>query len=223
MRRPSALTLFILSVFAWIVVLTLLWSQVSAWTSHPVGLISHVALEQGAPMWVRKVHLEPGAMQVDTAIAIPVPQAGGRLAEFTVEANPARYAYGLPIFLALLLAAGGKGRLGRAAAGYVLLLPAQAFSLCMYLLMQIVLTAQTDARLLRVSQWQMEAIVYGYQVGALVLPTLVPILLWLWLDRRFVSDVLVRGWRESLPSARPPAGTAAAPVPRDEAAAPPRG
>ena len=44
----------------------------------------------------------------------------------------------------------------------------------------------------------MEIIVYGYQVGALVLPTLVPILLWLWLDSRFVNDVLVRGWRESL-------------------------
>jgi hypothetical protein len=195
MRRTSRLTIFILSVFAWIVVLTVLWSRVSAWTSHPVGVIAHVALEQGAPMWVRQVHLEPGAMEVDTAVAIPVPQAGGRMAEFTVEANPARYAYGLPIFLALLLAAGGKKRLGRAAAGYLLLLPVQAFSLYMYLLMQIVLTAQANVRLLRVSHWQIEAIVYGYQVGALVLPTLVPVLLWLWLDRRFVNDVVVQGWR----------------------------
>ena len=47
----------------------------------------------------------------------------------------------------------------------------------------------------------MEAIVYGYQLGSLVLPTLVPILLWLWMDRKFVNDVLIRSWRESLPPA----------------------
>lgn len=198
MRRPSALTIFVLSAFGWIVVLTLAWSQVSAWTSYPVGVLSHIALEQGAPMWVRQVHLKPGAMEVDTAIEVPVAQAGGQRGEITIEASPGRYAYGLPIFLALLLAARGPGRVVRAVAGYVLLLPFQALSLTMYSLMQMLLAAQLNLRFLRISQWQMEIIVYGYQVGALVLPTLVPILLWLWLDSRFVNDVLVRGWRDSL-------------------------
>ena len=198
MRRPSALTIFVLSAFGWIVVLTLAWSQVSAWTSYPVGVLSHIELEQGAPMWVRQVHLRPGAMEVDTAIEVPVAQAGGQRGEITIEASPGRYAYGLPIFLALLLAARGPGRVVRAVAGYVLLLPFQALSLTMYSLMQMLLAAQLNLRFLRISQWQMEIIVYGYQVGALVLPTLVPILLWLWLDSRFVNDVLVRGWRESL-------------------------
>ena len=198
MRRPSALTIFVLSAFGWIVVLTLAWSQVSAWTSYPVGVLSYIALEQGAPMWVRQVHLRPGAMEVDTAIEVPVAQAGGQRGEITIEASPGRYAYGLPIFLALLLAARGPGRVVRAVAGYVLLLPFQALSLTMYSLMQMLLAAQLNLRFLRISQWQMEIIVYGYQVGALVLPTLVPILLWLWLDSRFVNDVLVRGWRESL-------------------------
>ena len=198
MRRPSALTIFVLSAFGWIVALTLLWSQVSAWTSYPVGVLSHIALEQGAPMWVRQVQLKPGHMEVDTSVAVPVAEAGGRRAEITIDADPARYAYGLPIFLALLLAARGPGRVVRAVAGYVLLLPFQALSLTMYSLMQMLLAAQLNLRFLRISQWQMEIIVYGYQVGALVLPTLVPILLWLWLDSRFVNDVLVRGWRESL-------------------------
>ncbi len=137
-------------------------------------------------------------MEVDTAIEVPVAQAGGQRGEITIEASPGRYAYGLPIFLALLLAARGPGRVVRAVAGYVLLLPFQALSLTMYSLMQMLLAAQLNLRFLRISQWQMEIIVYGYQVGALVLPTLVPILLWLWLDSRFVNDVLVRGWRESL-------------------------
>ncbi|BCN37255.1 hypothetical protein ALDI51_05740 [Alicycliphilus denitrificans] len=193
MRRLSPLTVFVLSAFGWIVVLTLLWSQVSAWTSHPVGVLSHIALEQGTPMWVRQVHLKPGSMEVDTAIAVPVPEAGGRRAEISIDADPARYAYGLPIFLGLLLAARSKGLAARAAMGYVLLLPAQAFSLTLYVLMQMVLAAQLNIRFLRVSQWQMELIIYGYQMGSLVVPTLTPILLWLWMDRKFVADVLVRG------------------------------
>jgi hypothetical protein len=201
MRRLSPLTIFMLSAFGWIVALTALWSQVSAWTSYPVGVLSHMALEQGAPMWVRQVHLSPGTMEVDTAIFVPVPGAGGRRGEITIDVSTARYAYGLPIFIALVLAARGRGRLGRVAAGYALLLPFQAFSLTMSALMQMVLAAQADIRLLRVSQWQMEAIVYGYQLGSLVLPTLVPILLWLWMDRKFVNDVLIRSWRESLPPA----------------------
>ena len=201
MRRLSPLMIFMLSAFGWIVALTALWSQVSAWTSYPVGVLSHMALEQGAPMWVRQVHLTPGNMEVDTAISVPVPDAGGRRGEITIDVSTARYAYGLPIFIALVLAARGRGRLGRVAAGYALLLPFQAFSLTMSALMQMVLAAQADIRLLRVSQWQMEAIVYGYQLGSLVLPTLVPILLWLWMDRKFVNDVLIRSWRASLPSA----------------------
>ena len=198
MRRPSPLVTFVLSAFGWIIVLTALWSQVSPWTSYPVGVLSHIALEQGAPIWVRKVQLTPGNMEVETSVAVPIAQAGGRLGEITIDASPGRYAYGLPILLALLLAARGKGRWQKALAGYVLLLPAQAFSVSFYVLMQVVLAAQTNIRWLRVSQWQMEAIVYGYQLGALVLPTLVPIMLWLWLDRRFVEDVLVRGWRDAM-------------------------
>ncbi|PUA98666.1 hypothetical protein C8C99_3542 [Acidovorax sp. 107] len=201
MRRLSPLTLFVLSAFGWILALTAAWSVVSAWTSYPVGVLSHMALEQGAPMWVRQVRLSPGAMEVDTAISVPVAQAGGRRGEVSIEVRPAHYAYGLPIFLALVLAARGKGRLTRAVGGYVLLLPFQAFSLTMSALMQMVLAAQTDIRLLRVAQWQMEAIIYGYQWGSLVVPTLAPILLWLWMDRQFVSDVLVRGWRGALPVA----------------------
>jgi hypothetical protein len=51
----------------------------------------------------------------------------------------------------------------------------------MYALMQLVLAAQVNARLLRIAPWQLELLVYGYQVGSLVVPTLAPILVWLWL------------------------------------------
>ena len=203
MRKPSPFVVFVASAFGWMLALTVLWTQISPWTSYPVGVISSVALEQGAPMWVREVRLKPGVMDVDTRVAIPVPSAGGRRAEVTIDVNPARYAYGLPIFLALLLAARGPRRLMRGVVGYLVLLPAQAFSLSMYALMQLVLAAQVNARLLRIAPWQLELLVYGYQVGSLVVPTLAPILVWLWLDRQFVAKVVVPACKPSAPAADP--------------------
>ncbi|AVP58918.1 hypothetical protein C7H73_00110 [Pulveribacter suum] len=153
-------------------------------------------------MWVRSVHKRPGHIEVDTTVEVADPQAGGRRGEVTLDADPGRYAFGLPIFWALLLAAWGAarapGRLQRALLGYVLLLPVQAFSLVMYLLMQLAGAAGFDVRTLRMEQWQVEAIVYGYQVGVLVLPTLAPVLVWLLLDRRFFTDVIVRGWQQTV-------------------------
>jgi hypothetical protein len=48
------------------------------------------------------------------------------------------------------------------------------------------------ARALGIAQWQLESIVLGYQLGSLMVPTVVPIMLWLWLDRLFVANVLLK-------------------------------
>ncbi|AVT07342.1 exosortase H-associated membrane protein [Paracidovorax avenae] len=219
MRRAASLKAFVIGLFIGVVVLTLAWTRVSPWTSYPTGMVAGAALERAAPGWVREARLAPGRLEVDTSVAIATPQTGNHPVEITLESDPGRYAYGLPIFLALLLAARGPGRTVRALAGYALLLPLQAFSLCMQLLMQLLLTAQFDVRTLRVAQWQMEALVYGYQLGSLVVPTLAPILVWLWLDRAFVNEVVIGAWKRSLsgrataPEATVAPGEDAAPVP----------
>lgn len=46
---------------------------------------------------------------------------------------------------------------------------------------------------------------YGYQVGSLVVPTLAPILVWLWLDRQFVAKVVVPAWKPLAPASPPAA------------------
>lgn len=214
--RLSALWRFALLAMLGVIVFTLAWTQVARWTTYPAALLTKVGLESGAPQWVRSLQVPPGEMvTLDTSVAIATAQTGGRLAEIVLDAEPGRYAYGLPIFLALMAAAavlqrGSRGRVWRVLAGYALMLPAQAFSLGAYLLMQLLMTTQMDARILRISLGQMESIVYAYQLGALVLPTLVPVLVWLWLERRFVEDVLVRAWRESLAPAAGSAPQAAA-------------
>lgn len=188
--------------FMGIILFTLIWTKVTPWTSYPIAMLGHVALEQVAPLWVRAVHTQPGKIEVDTSVGIVVPNTGGQIADVTVEADPGRYAFGLPIFLALVFAAYASsrapGRLKKAIGGYLILLPIQTFSLVMYLLMQLLLTAKMDIRTLRMETWQTEVIVFGYQVGVLVLPTLAPVLVWLLLDRKFFSDVVVNSWKRSM-------------------------
>ena len=191
---------FALFAFFSLIAMTLLWSKVTPWLSYPVAVVSHIALEQVAPIWVRTVHKEPGKLTLDTSVSITLP-TGGK-GDVVLEADPGRYAYGLPIVWALLLAAWGAARLpgllGKAVLGYLLLLPAQAFSLVMYLLMELATAARLNVRTLRIDTWQLESIVFGYQLGVLVLPTLMPVLVWLLLDRRFFTEVIVYGWQQSL-------------------------
>lgn len=206
-RDKKTLVRFVGFAFACMVVFTLIWTKITPWTSYPVAVVSHFALEQVAPMWVRGVNKQPGKIEVETSVNVVVPNTGGRVADVYVEADPGRYAFGLPIFLALIAAAyaakRAPGRIQKAVTGYLLLLPIQAFSLVMYLLMQVIVAANLDIRTLRVDTWQVESIVFGYQVGVLVLPTLAPVLIWLLLDRKFFADVIVNGWKQSMAGKSP--------------------
>ncbi|MBZ0225830.1 MAG: exosortase H-associated membrane protein [Comamonas sp.] len=196
-RQRSVLLRFGLVAAVGIIVLTFAWAKASPWLSYPVAALSHIVLEQATPLWTRGVHKAPGRIEVDTAVTVMDPQSGRR-GEVTLDADPGRYAYGLPIFWALLLAAWithrTPGRPSRALLGYVCLLPVQTFSLVMSLWMQLAGAARYDARVLFIDPWQLEFLIYGYQLGALVLPTLAPVLIWLLLDRRFFNEVIVSGW-----------------------------
>lgn len=197
-KRSSVLLRFALTALAGVIVLTFVWSRASSWLSYPVAAVAHVVLEQATPLWTRSVRKVPGLIVVDTTVSVKDPQTG-RMGEVVLEADPGRYAYGLAIFWALLLAAWithrTPGRLPRALLGYVLLLPVQAFSLVAYLWMQLAGAAGYSARALFIDPWQLEAIVYAYQFGVLVLPTLAPVLIWLLLDRQFFNEVIVPGWK----------------------------
>lgn len=202
LSKEVSVPVFALSAFAWMAVLITVWMFVNQWTSYPAGTMAGVALEVGAPTWIRDAHMVSAAeasedmvaghLEVNTRIDVPVPGTGGQRAEMILDGDPSRYAYGLPIFLSLLLAARQKKMLGKAIAGYLLLLPFQAFTLAFFILLQIVVSTNIDMEKLRLNAWQVEGIVYGFQFGTLVVPTLLPILLWLWLDRRFFVDVIAK-------------------------------
>jgi hypothetical protein len=193
MRRPASLAAFFVTGIVGYLLLTLGWMQVAHWTSYPVSGITHILLGNGAGEWIRSIEKAPGKFDVDTRIAIDVPghAAQGR-AELVVEGDPARYAYGLPLFIALLVASRSRHFLWKVGAGYVLLLFPQAFSLSFDVLRQIIVAGGTPTNL-GIAQWQLEGIALGYQVGALLLPTVAPAILWLFFEHQFFAAVIVDG------------------------------
>jgi len=195
MNRPASLASFSGWAVAWFLALTILWLQVSAWTSYPAASIAHIVLGNGATDWVRSIHNAPGLLQVDTRVLVTMPEQeqGSGMAELIAEANPAHFAYGLPLFLALLLASRSQHFFRRSLTGYVILLIPQTFSLVFDILKQIMVSAGNPAAL-GITRWQMEGIALGYQFGSLLLPTLAPVILWLWLDRAFFAAVILDGW-----------------------------
>lgn len=200
--RPTSLWVFFASAVGWFLVGTLLWMQVSVWTSYPVAGLANVVLEKSASYWVRSVQVLPGRIEVETRIQVAM--AGSRpnqgVAELVAEGDPAHYGYGLPLFLALLLAARSRQLWKKALLGYLLLLLPQTFSLVMNILKQIMVAGGRPGAL-AIDQWQMEAIALGYQTGSLLVPTLAPVALWLWLERDFFNTVVVNGWLQKPPAA----------------------
>jgi hypothetical protein len=188
-QRPRTLLKFGTRAAVAIALCALAWSFVAPWAARPAALLAAWAVEAGAPMWVRSARIPAGQLEVQTTIQVLIPDTGGRRAEIIVDADPVRYGYGLPLLFGLLLASGLRG-VRRFVAGYVMLLPAQAWSLIGSVLMQIVIAAQGDRAALKVATWQLEAITYFYQLGALVVPTVAPVLIWILLDRKFLTDLV---------------------------------
>ena len=155
---------FFLLGLVWLVVLTAGWIAVSPWTSYPSGVLARIRLEAGAPYWVRSVQLSPDRMDVETRLEVVTQGPSGKMrGKIDVGAKPGHYAYGLPVFLALLLAARSRALVRRALLGYLLLLPFQTFGLAFDLLKQMAMAAAGTPGALGVSQWQLEGIAYGYQ------------------------------------------------------------
>jgi hypothetical protein len=112
--------------------------------------------------------------------------ASGETAVLVPGVNPLVYTYGLAFFLALMLAA--RPRIRPIVAGALALLPFQAWGIAFELLLQVGVSLGPDvAAQARIGGLEREAIALGYQLGSLILPPVVPVLLWAGLNRPFLD------------------------------------
>lgn len=111
---------------------------------------------------------------VTTLLVHPAPGETGVL---VTEVNPLLYTYGLPLFVALMLAARAGG--WKIVAGAALLLPFQGWGIAFDFLAQVGIRAgPAVSAQAGLAGWPSEAIALAYQVGSLLFPALAPVVLW---------------------------------------------
>jgi hypothetical protein len=96
--------------------------------------------------------------------------------------------------LALMLAARSKGLWWKLPLGALLLFIPQVFGVVMDFLNTFV-TRVPAAQVVAAGlfSWKRELIAFGYQLGALILPVVTPVVLWVLMNRTFVYGVILDG------------------------------
>lgn len=200
MRLPerfaaSPLYAFFFKGVLWLIVLTTLWATVADWTMRPATGTAQMALKTVFPWWVRSGEYKGDSFELETRIQLPAANAPpGTVAVLVAESKPARYGFGLPMLLALMLASGSRRLLRNLSIGVVCLIPFQAFSIFFDILKEVAVTAgPAAAAQTGFSALTVNAIALCYQLGALLLPTLAPIVIWLILERPFLAALIADG------------------------------
>ena len=105
-----------------------------------------------------------------------------------IEVGAAKFTYGIALFLALALAARESRRPAGIAIGCAILLVTPAIGIAFDALVQLGATPGMEP-FLRWGGGTREGIALGYQVGTLLIPTLVPVAIWLVLVRQMWATV----------------------------------
>lgn len=194
MPRPplSVVTGFFLRTLAWLVPLLALWYAAREWMALPPAWLAEQVMRGFFHYWVTGSEIDGTTQTLLTALTVRAPD--GRIGELLPTANILTYAYGTPLAAALLLASRLQGWWWKIPLAALALVPFQAASVCCTWLMQIAVLAGTDtASQTGFSAWQANLFAAGYQLGFLLLPTLMPVLAWLALDRSLVAKVMLEG------------------------------
>lgn len=125
-----------------------------------------------------------GVLSFVTALRPGEARAGGVL---TVDVNMLLYAFGLPLFAALTLAARQRPIWRPLVIGYFAMMPFIAWGVLADFLKNVAITASP----LVVSQAnfgpvERDVIVFAFQMGSLILPAVVPAVAWVLTHRRFL-------------------------------------
>jgi hypothetical protein len=177
---------FIIKVFAWLPVAFAAWYFAAPALLWPAAIIARLvarlafadvvdAVEQAGATLTFVTSLKPGS-------------AFAQSGQITVDVDMLLYAYGLPLCAALVLAAREPGWPWRLVVGYVALMPVVVWGVLADLLKNVAITAGPFvASQTGFDAWQREAIAFAYQFGSLILPAIVPMVVWVLTHRGFLE------------------------------------
>lgn len=195
LRRP--IDRFLLRTLLWLAPMFVLWYVLAPLLLKPVAGWTHFVLGHGFPHAIAAVEQQGTMVDIVTRFVTSAPAGGSAPADargqlvFTI--NALKYAYGLPLLLALTLAApvpAGE-KLFRGVIGGLLLIPVPVWGLACEALKVLVFDMDPAiAAQMGTTPVTRELLALAYQLGYLILPAVTPILIWAALHRDFLGELL---------------------------------
>ena len=186
MRTPLAR--FVVKVLAWLPPAFALWYFAGPLLVLPARLLIAAIAGSAWPGIVDDVGQSASTIVFSTLLRPG--QSSGQSASIVVEVNALLYAFGMPMYAALTIAARDAHWIRKLAIGYACLVPVIVFGATADFLKNIAITSgPLVASQTGFTAWQREVIAFAFQSGALILPTVVPAIAWVLLHRRFVETL----------------------------------
>jgi hypothetical protein len=181
----SPLPRFVLLVVAWLPVAFAAWYVLAPVILWPAQWLSTAVVHGAFGDLVRGVDAQGGTLTFVTTLKAGRADASGVL---TVDVNMLLYSFGLPLFVALTLAAGEPRRTRSLFIGYAAMLPFVAWGVIADFLKNIAITAPAlIASQSGFSALDRDIIAFAYQFGSLILPSVVPAVAWVLTHRAFLE------------------------------------
>jgi hypothetical protein len=181
----SPLTRFVVAALAWLPVTFGAWYLVAPVLLWPVRLLVELVASVGFRDLVRAIESDGRSLAFITTLK---PGEGVGAGVVSVDVNMLVYAFGMPLFAALTLAAREAKWWRTLAIGYAVIVPFVAWGVLADFLKGIAIVAPAAiASQTGFSGWQREMIAFAYQFGTLILPAVVPAVLWVLLHRAFLE------------------------------------
>ena len=185
-RARGPLGGFILRVFTWLPVAFAVWYFAAPVLLWPAAFIVELVGRFGFADIVRGI--DQARAELTFATTLKAGSAATQGGEIAVGVNLMLYSFGLPLFAALVLAAKEPGWPRRLLLGYVVLMPFVAWGALADFLKSVAITMGPQiASQTGFVAWQREAIAFSYQLGTLILPTVVPVVVWVLMHRALLE------------------------------------
>ena len=176
---------FVLATLAWLPVTFAVWYVLAPVILFPVQLLVRAITAFAWSDLVTSVEAHGAVLSFVTTLRPGETHAGGVL---TVDVNMLLYAFGLPLFVALALAARQAPRWRAILIGYIAMLPFIAWGVLADFLKNIAITAPAlVASQAGFGPRERDMIAFAYQFGSLILPAVVPAVAWVLTHRAFLE------------------------------------
>jgi hypothetical protein len=185
--RHDGLGGFVLRVFLWLPPCLAAWYYSATQHAAIAGWLARIFIDQFQSGIVTE--LERSGVDLVFVTSIKVHPAPGQTALLLPDVNPLVYTYGLAFMIALML--GARTQWWKILISVVALLPFQAWGIAFDILVQVgVKSGPEVSAQAGLFGWRLDVIALGYQIGNLIFPALIPVLLWAAFNRRFIENAI---------------------------------